>query len=106
MQKYIVVSQVKSNNITTINEYLKLKEKYFQETTAQRSSTTVEACETNVKLLTLCSITFDLLKSSHTKDIKLQHEHVLEHDPALLLYNCARISTILTKFNHLVNQGE
>ena len=65
-----------------------------------------EMCETNVKLLTLCSVTFDLLKVSHHSDIKLQTCNFMnEHDSSFLLYNCARISTILTKFNYMVTQG-
>jgi arginyl-tRNA synthetase len=90
----------------SINEFLKLKEQYFQETTAQRRSLSNEICEANVKLLTLCSITFDLLKVSHSSDIRLNtNNFVNEHDSSFLLYNCARISTILKKFNYLVAQG-
>ena len=90
----------------SINEFLKLKEKFFQESTAQRKALSNELCEANVRLLTLCSITFDLLKVSPSNDIKLQTNNFAnEHDSSFLLYNCARISAILNKFNYLIAQG-
>lgn len=94
------------SDVTNINEFLKIKEKHFQETTAQRWSLSSDICEANVKLMTLSSVTFDLLKVRHNSDIKLQtNANINEHDSSLLLYNCARITTILKKFKHLSSQA-
>ena len=92
------------------------RKKFFKYSAEQRQMISEELSDANIENLTLFSIVFDLFNSNHQTDIKkfkcidleqmeLDDRVKLGEQSSFILYNCARISAILEKFNSFVKQG-
>ena len=108
------------------------REKYFQHAAEQRQMISSELNKFNVDNLTLFSIVFDLLGTNHQNDLnKLKLAEFLRiesmckvhqddqdssddedrscfkacEQSSFILYNCARLNTIIEKFQSLVKKG-
>jgi hypothetical protein len=118
--KYLCVGSVKAfdKNIESQNVmcYFKNREEYFRFASNQRQIISDKLNEINIRGLTHFSIVFDLLNTSHVNDINKfnrvdMNEIEMNNDlkefeqSSFILYCCARINTILEKFENMVKEG-
>lgn len=115
----VKIDENEPNYLELKDDFLKHYENrrtFFKHSAEQRQMTTENICEANIQNLTIFSILYDLFNTNHQNDIirfrcadleriKNFDSQKLGEQSSFILYNCARISAILDKFNSFVDQG-
>ena len=115
----VKIDENEPNYLDLKDDFLKHYENrhaFFKNSAEQRQMTTENICEANIQNLTIFSIVFDMFNTNHQNDIikfrcidsertKTFDNQKLGEQSSFILYNCARISAILDKFNSFVDQG-
>ena len=116
---YVCVGSIKTSEAATqsiSSSYLN-REEYFRIVSNQRQIVSDSLNETNIHLLTRCSIVFDMLSTHYAHDInkfkpidtsemKANNSDLKEfEESSFVVYSCARINAILEKFASMIEQG-
>ena len=113
--KFVCIGSVKALESNVFSNY-KQREAYFRYASNQRQILSDSTNEKNVETLTRFSFIYDMLSTNHCVDIKKfahvdMNEIELNNDlkafeqSSFVLYCCARMNTILEKFDSMVAQG-
>ena len=117
--KFLCIGLVKSiNNIGTDQKviiFYKNREDYFRFASNQRKIISDQLNEVNIKTLNQFSFVFDMLNTNHLNDInkfnrvdmkEIETNNDLKEfeQSSFILYCCARLNTILEKFENMVRE--
>lgn len=118
--KYLCIGLVKSlfdiGSDQSVMSHYNNRQKYFSFASNQRKIISDQLNEANIKALTKFSIVFDMLITNHVNDInkfnkvdmnEIETNNNLKEfeQSSFILYCCARLSTILEKFESMIQEG-
>lgn len=101
-----------SGELNKASVHVESRKKQFRYSAEQRNLISDEKSEFNINNFTKFSLNFDLLTLGHHNDIKkltafseASDEEPRSDQSSFILYNCARLHSILTKFESLQATG-